>query len=241
MRSFSLRAPSPSMAVAMAALFVSLGGTGYAASQLDHSPAASVAKKSKKKKHPIAINDNGADTKLFNSLLPKAHVAFATDAGSASTAGSAATAANATNATHAMTADAATNATNAVNSTTATTAGVAKSLPALTWAPITLANGWKPYGGSFGGEPAYAKDAEGFVHLTGTLNGTSSTSLTIGTLPAGFRPSAGAWIPVGSSKGSFNPYPVNIWIQINGQMTLVNGEGANNAFVSLEGAEFYVG
>jgi hypothetical protein len=46
------RAPSPAMVIAMIALFVSLGGTGYAASQLSASPTA-VAGKSKKTKKPV--------------------------------------------------------------------------------------------------------------------------------------------------------------------------------------------
>jgi hypothetical protein len=112
---FTLRTPSPSMAVALTALFMSLGGTGYAATQLGNSPAAAVAKKAKKKK--AAPNDKVADKKLFTSLfasmIPSAHVAFAATADNASTATNAT---NATNATHAMSADSATNAGHASNS-----------------------------------------------------------------------------------------------------------------------------
>ena len=48
------RLPSPAIVVAIIALFVSLGGTGYAASQLSGSPTA-VAGKAKKKKKPVKI------------------------------------------------------------------------------------------------------------------------------------------------------------------------------------------
>ena len=44
MRQSDLRAPSPAMVVALLALFVSLGGTGYAASQLTNARATSATK-----------------------------------------------------------------------------------------------------------------------------------------------------------------------------------------------------
>ncbi len=55
MHGFRLGRPSPALAVALIALFVALGGTGYAASQLSQ-PGASVAKK-KKSSHPDAAQD----------------------------------------------------------------------------------------------------------------------------------------------------------------------------------------
>jgi hypothetical protein len=238
-RSF-LRTPSPSMAVAMTALFVSLGGTGYAATQLGHSPAAAVAKKKKK---PPAHPDSSADKKLFNSLfsalIPGAHVAFAASAGSASTAGSAATAASAT---HATTADSATSATSATSAGHATTADVANALPALAWQNLTLENGWIPYPGPYASTPRLSKDLSGFVHLSGTLDGAGQTSNMFATLPAGFRPTTPhAWVIVASTNGSYNPHLVNLDIESNGAIKVYNGEGANDNFVSLEGVSFYAG
>jgi hypothetical protein len=52
MNKSSPRLPSPAIVIAIIALFVSLGGTGYAASQLSGSPTA-VAGKSKKTKKPV--------------------------------------------------------------------------------------------------------------------------------------------------------------------------------------------
>lgn len=100
----SSRLPSPAMIVAMTALFVALGGTGYAATTLvgTAKPQATAAKSKKKP----ASNDNSADTKLVNKLASGLSVKFANSAGSA---GSAATAG------HAGSADTATNATNATN------------------------------------------------------------------------------------------------------------------------------
>jgi collagen triple helix repeat protein len=50
MNKHSLRTPSPALVLAIIALFVSLGGTGYAASQLGSSPTAVAAKGGKKNK-----------------------------------------------------------------------------------------------------------------------------------------------------------------------------------------------
>ena len=112
----------------------------------------------------------------------------------------------------------------------------------LAWKPITLANGWVYYGdGGFGTQPQYTKDVNGFVHLRGVLSGSSKTSDIIGSLPSGFRPPAGAWVPVGHSNGSYNPSTANVFIQSNGNMTWLPGSGTNPVFVSLEGVTFYAG
>jgi hypothetical protein len=82
------------MAVALTALFVALGGTGYAATQLNQRQVtASVATK---KRPPVG--DKTADTKLIKKLAAKLSVAFATSAGTAANASHAATAASATHA-----------------------------------------------------------------------------------------------------------------------------------------------
>jgi hypothetical protein len=122
-------------------------------------------------------------------------------------------------------------------------ADVAKSLPALTWTNLTLLNGWAKYGSSSFGVPGlqYTKDAEGFVHLRGTLSGTAKTSSTVATLPTGVRPPSGAWASLGNSNGAFNPFPVNTFIDSAGNINVENGTGANDRFVSFEGVEFYVG
>jgi uncharacterized low-complexity protein len=119
--------------------------------------------------------------------------------------------------------------------------GKEATIPALTWTELTLENGWKAYGGAYGGTPAFTKDVEGFVHLTGTLNGEAKTSEAIAILPTGFRPPKGAWVAVGNSNGSFNPYSVNLFITTTGEINVESGEKANDKFVSLEGVEFYAG
>lgn len=110
---------SPALAVAMLALFVGLGGTGYAASLLHSSPTHARAKTPAFTMKTIAKQES---TKVFKSLIAAAHVAFATGATNAITA---------TTSTHASTADSATNATSAAHATTADNATLAATATAL--------------------------------------------------------------------------------------------------------------
>jgi hypothetical protein len=113
-----LGAPSPALVLAVVALFVALGGPGYAASQLTNAPDALVAKKKPKKPSEAA-----SDKSLFKALIGSAHVAFAASAGSATTALSATSASTAANAGHATNADSAGHADSATSATDATTVG----------------------------------------------------------------------------------------------------------------------
>jgi hypothetical protein len=113
------------MAVAMTALFVALGGTGYAATQLPGTGDVQSAAK----KHKKPATDTAPDTSLFNKLFAKSNdnaqdlaglnaflaVTSVPNAKHASSADSATTATNATNATKATNATNSTNATNAAN------------------------------------------------------------------------------------------------------------------------------
>ena len=114
---------------------------------------------------------------------------------------------------------------------------------ALTWSSLSLQSGWANYPSANFGPPGlqYTKDQEGFVHLRGTLTGSSATGNLAATLPSGFRPPSGAWVAVGESNGSFNPFPENAWIDSSGNIRVIQGTGANNSFVSFEGVEFYAG
>jgi hypothetical protein len=93
-----VRRPSGSTVIACTALFVALGGTGYAATSLS------------------AVK---AETKQVKRLAPSLSVKYSKSAGKAK---SAKTATYATNAGHASSADNATDATNATNATDATNA-----------------------------------------------------------------------------------------------------------------------
>jgi hypothetical protein len=101
MKAFRTRKPSPALVISIIALFLSLGGTSYAAITL---PAKSVGTKQLKNAAVTSVKiKNGAVTasKINSSGLK---VASATHADSATTATTATTATNATNATTAATA-----------------------------------------------------------------------------------------------------------------------------------------
>ena len=62
MNMLSLRRPSPALVISVIALFVALGGTSYAASELGHSPAATPATAKLKRKPASAKRQgDGAD------------------------------------------------------------------------------------------------------------------------------------------------------------------------------------
>jgi hypothetical protein len=78
---------------------------------------------------------------------------------------------------------------NAEHATSADTATIANSLTAPTVHPLSFGTGWG-LSGFAAREPAYSKDAQGYVHLQGAAARSSGTGTVIGTLPAGFRPSS---------------------------------------------------
>ena len=65
--------------------------------------------------------------------------------------------------------------------------GRAASVPAVAWMPLALENKWELSDTFFGG-PEFTKDAQGFVHLKGAIDGSSRTSARFARLPPGFRP-----------------------------------------------------
>lgn len=128
-----LRAPSPAFVISLIALFVALGGTGYAAI---HLPKNSVGAKQLKKNAVTSTkikNKAVSAAKINTNGLTVPNALHATSADSATNAG------NATNATHAASA---TSATSAASATSATTAN----------APGTLASRHTEYG-TIGSQP----------------------------------------------------------------------------------------
>ncbi len=229
MSRLGIRRPTPALVVSMIALIVALGGTSYAAFSV---PNNSVGTSQLKNGSVGTLKlKNGAVTtaKLKNGAVTAAKLNV-----------NGVTVPNALHANAADTATTATNATNATHATTADTATLANSLPALTWASLTLLNSWANYSSSLFGRPGlqYTKDAEGFVHLRGTVTGTAATSTVIATLPAGFRPPSGAWVSIAETNGASDPHPEAVWIDSTGNMNVYPGAGGTNSFVSFEGAEF---
>ena len=120
----------------------------------------------------------------------------------------------------------------------------ASSLPTLTWTNLTLQNGWTQYGNAADyGTPSFAKDAEGFVHLSGALYGGASTG-SIATLPSGFRPTRynNTWLRAASTNADGQPHLVDINIEAStGNIIAFPATGSTMFFVSLAGLSFYAG
>jgi hypothetical protein len=223
--------------IALLALFIALGGTTYAATALPNNSVGTKQLKKNAVTNPKIKNGAVTGAKVADNSIKGADV-LESSLGKVPAATKADTATNATSATNA------TNATNAVNATNATTATTATSLPALAWTSLTLQNGWLVYGSGVYGPPSYTKDHEGFVHLSGALNGTAQTSSTFATLPAGFRPTRAnnTWLRAAATNGAADPHLVDIYIDsVTGVMNGVNGPGSTAAFVDLEGLSFYAG
>ena len=92
--------------------------------------------------------------------------------------------------------------------------------------------------------PGFTKDALGFVHLRGALDGSAMTATTFAHLPAGFRPPAGQfnWFAVAGTNGDGTPRPVGLLIDnADGGMSAIKGADWNYKFLSLEGVTFYAG
>jgi hypothetical protein len=233
--------PSHAMLVAYVALFVALGGTGYAADQLaTHAPAVAA----KKKKAKVSKQIDGSTIK--KGSIPGDRLKGNSVTGAqinASTLGTVPTATNATKAGHASSADTATHAnnadsaTNANHATTADTATTANALPALSYQALALVNNWT--GAPFSTrQPAVAVDAQGIVHFRGAMGETGSFTPLAFTLPASLRPSATVYIHVDMCNASSG----RIVIEPSGETT-VQAESHPNAecFTSLEGASYPLG
>jgi hypothetical protein len=107
---------------------------------------------------------------------------------------------------------------------------------------LTLLNGWVTWGG--GGTFAnlsVTKDAMGFVHLRGAVDGTLKTSNVIAVLPAAYRATPQfTWLTVTTTTGSFDPKPGVLEIDnVNGNMKFYPGTGADGKFVGVDGLTFY--
>jgi hypothetical protein len=241
MRGLRLQRPSPAMVVATIALLVALSGTGFAAPLAQLAGLVSGDKVIKK--------DSLSGNRLRNHTLTGEQIdlaklgtvpaasfaegsANATHAESADSATDATNAVNATNATNATTATTATNAVNAGNA--ANVGGVAPVPPAI---PMTLINGWQPYGSEYD-QPAYWKDAFGVVHLKGSVAQPTPGSDVLFILPEGFRPARSSNWPATLNDAHFG----TIQIESNGEVRsrTFSSEQAKDAqeFTSLEGVSF---
>jgi hypothetical protein len=127
------------------------------------------------------------------------------------------------------------------------TIGASKLAPTPAFQDFTLENGWTKFAPTFPtyyNTPGFTKDALGFVHLRGALDGSAKTATTFAHLPAGFRPATGLfnWFAVGNTNGDGVPRPVALLIDgTDGGLSAIKGGDWNYAFLSLEGVSFYAG
>lgn len=202
--------------MATVAVFLALGGAGYAAIKL---PKNSVGTKQLK---------NGAVTGPKVKLSSLGTVPSATNA---------ATAQNAVNAQHAASAATAGTATNAAH---ADSAGDASSLGGLTpdayaragsLAVIspTLEHGW--HFTEVFGAPGFAKDQFGIVHLFGNVSHTGASAEPAFTLPPGYRPGYEVDVPASFSTGTVGVVHI-------GPSGNVMPFSSSASFIELEGISF---
>jgi hypothetical protein len=116
-------------------------------------------------------------------------------------------------------------------------ANLANHLPALTWVPLNLENGWQNYNGD-ARPPSVAIDAQGIVHLRGAIRVTTQTSTEFAILPSQFRPlGAIVWLTadmVGATTG-------RVYISPTGTMNVQDDPGSANSakgFTSLDGITY---
>jgi hypothetical protein len=122
----------------------------------------------------------------------------------------------------------------------ATSADTANTLPALSWVPLTLINGWADNYSFSGGSarvPAVAIDAQGIVHLRGEITSSGSNDV-FAVMPAAFRPSSNLFLPAALKFNSFG----EVGIKPDGTMNVSTSvSGAETALTSLDGITYALG
>jgi hypothetical protein len=245
MSTFRLRRPSPATLIATVALFVALGGTGYAAFSL---PKNSVGTKQLK-------NNAVTTSKIKNNAVTTSKIKNGTvTASKINTSGL-----TAPNALHANNADNATSAATAANANqlggvAAASYAQTSSLSggAFTAAPGVLdenfinlcstagnPNAWVDRSNDVNVIVGYARDAAGFVHLEGSAFRCGSAGTTIFTLPAGFRPVAQIYL-TGIQQAFFTETPTPIEVHADGSVVSSGPVTAGNS-ASLDGLTFRCG
>lgn len=236
-----------SNAIALLALFVALGGTGYAATSINGKLIKSNTVTGKKLKKDTLGAREIKESKL--AKVPRATRADvagvaerAASANTATSAGTARRADTAASATTAATATSAANATDAGMLDGVDSTGFLRSTPPEAYREVGTAGqpgfgaGWTNAGAS-DTTAAFFKDPFGIVHLKGAVARVAGASL-IYTLPAGYTPTKNACFPTVNAAVN-PPTPAHICIAASGAVQQITGPASG--FYLLDGVTFRAG
>jgi hypothetical protein len=123
----------------------------------------------------------------------------------------------------------------------AAVADTANNLPALSWVPLTLINGWADnYLPGDARGPAVAVDAQGIVHLRGEITRFGGSSDVFAIVPQEFRPSQSVFMPAALKFSNIGIVAVDP----DGTMTVATTPsvaGNETAITSLDGITYALG
>jgi len=233
------RRPSPSMAVALAALFVSLGGVGYAAGLIGSGQIKDNSVRSKDIRNRTIIGKDVKGNSLGGAEINEGTLG---QVAGAATAGSAQTAETAQHAQTAQSAETAQNAQNLGGSPAGAYARNGAEPVHVIGAPgeIQFNTGWgSPASSPTDEVPGYWKDPAGTVHLRGAAGRSSGTATTMFALPPGYRPKLDQWfVTYGSSSSQ-----AYVTVKADGEIVWFGGAddtGAvnNSGYVGLSTVTF---
>jgi hypothetical protein len=209
------RRPSPALVISVLALFVALGGTGYAASQINGKTLKNNSVTGKKLKNKTVTGAKVKPNTLTGAQINESSLGTVPSATSATSAANAAT----------------------LDGRGAASFAAAKAEPVhIVGAPgqPLFSAGW-----GIGGDeqvPGFWKDPFGTVYLQGQAGRTSGTNPVIFTLPPGFRPTANSYFSTYPSGGTGT---VSIAVLANGEVELFGLEDPlDEEFVGLGGVVF---
>lgn len=208
------RRPSPALVISMIALFVALGGTGYAASQLNGKSLKNNSVPGKKLKNKTVTGGKVKPDSLTGVQIKESTLGTVPSAASAASAANAAT----------------------LNGRNADSFAAAKAEPVHVVGAagqVPFNTGWGP-----GGEqvPGFWKDPFGTVYLQGHAERFAGSDSVIFTLPPGFRPVENSYFSTYPSGGTGT---AAVAVLANGEVELFGLEDpGDDNFVGLNGIVF---
>ena len=103
--------------------------------------------------------------------------------------------------------------------------------------PVDLLNGWVPYGAAYD-QPAYWVDANGVVHLKGSVKQPVPGSDVIFILPEGLRPARSTNWPATLDSARFGTIEIEADGSVEARTFTPEQEIRSQTFTSMEGVSF---